>query len=229
MTPETGEIQFRLIPAKYSLSRLLGNKLENYWNCFLFFSGDNIFILVGDFTLVFYCEFFSSWFLLFLLNLLLFNYVIKLLYSTYKMDFCFLLLLPFFSELLSLTIKTLEGCDTTVVGETLSILIPMTPVLIFNLLFRIDELVAFWTSVEDGRLFSPYFDWEFFRLDAMSVFKMLVVLAASVLDLALLDRLESLSREMLLADALDFFSLDNSVLLIFLISLTEGEGAEPEP
>lgn len=63
----------------------------------------------------------------------------------------------------------------------------------------------------------------------MSVFKMLVVLAASVLDLALLDRLESLSREMLLADALDFFSLDNSVLLIFLISLTEGEGAEPEP
>ncbi len=68
------------------------------------------------------------------------------------MDFCFLLLLPFFPEL-SLTIKTLEGCDTTVVGERLSILIPMTPVLICNLLFRIEGFVAVWTSVEDGVLF----------------------------------------------------------------------------
>ena len=58
---------------------------------------------------------------------------------------------------------------------------------------------------------------------------MLAVLAASVLDLALFDRLESFSCEMLFADAFDFFSLDNSVLLIFLITLTEGEGVEPEP
>ncbi len=61
----------------------------------------------------------------------------------------------------------------------------------------------------------------------MSVFRMLVLFWTSCLDWALFDKLDSFSTEMLLAEWLDFFSRDNSVLRIFLISFTDGEGAEP--
>jgi len=69
------------------------------------------------------------------------------------MDFCFLDLLPFLPEMLSLTIKTLEGCETKLFGETLSILIPTTPVLIWSLFFLVEELFMLWNSVQEGRIF----------------------------------------------------------------------------